>query len=104
MNNAFKGSRLITGIFVLIAGLTGCASNSGEKTGAYVDDTWITSKVKSKLIADGSVKARNIDVDVQRGVVTLSGTASTWEESNEAAAIARGVKGVQAVENDIKVE
>lgn len=104
MKNTFKGSWLVTSVFVLVAGLTGCASNSGEKTGAYVDDTWITSKVKSKLIADGSVKARNIDVDVERGVVTLSGTAGSWEESNEAAAIARGVKGVQAVENEIKVQ
>ncbi len=104
MKNTFKGNWLITGVFILIAGLTGCASSSGERTGAYVDDSWITSKVKSKLIADGSVKARNIDVDTQSGVVTLTGTASTWEESNEAADIARGVKGVQSVQNDLRVQ
>ncbi len=104
MKNTFKGNWLITGVFILIAGLTGCASNSGERTGAYVDDSWITSKVKSKLVADGSVKARNIDVDTKSGVVTLTGTASTWQESNEAAEIARGVKGVQSVQNDLRVQ
>ena len=59
MKKIFKGSWLLTGVFVLIAGLAGCA-NSGEKSGAYVDDSWITSKVKSEMVANKSVHARNI--------------------------------------------
>ena len=104
MNKTFKGSWLIAG--VLIAGLAGCASSggTGEKTGEYVDDAWITSKVKSKMIADDEVKAHNIDVDTDKGVVTLSGTAESWQEANKAADIARGVKGVTAVENDIRIQ
>ena len=103
MKKIFEGSWLLTGVFVLIAGLAGCA-NSGEKSGAYVDDSWITSKVKSEMVANKSVHARNITVNTTRGVVTLSGTATTWDESNKAAEIARGVKGVQSVENDIHVQ
>jgi osmotically-inducible protein OsmY len=100
MMKTFRGSWLLTG--VLIAGLAGCAG-SGQKSGEYVDDSWITSKVKSEMIADKSVSARNINVKTTAGVVTLSGTAPTWEESNKAAAIAHGVKGVKQVENDIRV-
>lgn len=103
MKKPFKGSWLLTGI--LIAGLAGCASSgTGEKTGAYVDDAWITSKVKSKMIADQEVKAHKIDVDTSQGVVTLSGTAENWQVANKAADIARGVKGVTAVENDIRIQ
>ena len=101
MKNAYRGSWLLMG--VLIAGLAGCA-NTGEKTGAYVDDSWITSKVKSEMIANKSVKARDISVNTDRGVVTLSGTAATWDESNKAAEIAHGVKGVISVQNDIHVQ
>ena len=101
MRNAYRGSWLLMG--VLIAGLAGCA-NTGEKTGAYVDDSWITSKVKSEMIANKSVKARDISVNTDRGVVTLSGKAATWDESNKAAEIAHGVKGVTSVQNDIQVQ
>jgi osmotically-inducible protein OsmY len=101
MKNAFRGSLLV--MSVLIAGLAGCA-NSGEKSGAYVDDSWITSKVKSEMIADKSVKARDISVNTKKGVVTLTGNTATWDESNKAAEIARSVKGVHSVENDIHVQ
>ncbi len=101
MKHALRGSLLV--MSVLIAGLAGCA-NSGEKSGAYVDDSWITSKVKSEMVANKNVKARDISVNTNRGVVTLSGTAASWDESNKAAEIARSVKGVQSVENDIHVQ
>jgi len=87
---------------VLIA-LLGCA-NAGEKTGAYVDDSWITSKVKSQMLADKTVKGTNITVNTTKGVVTLSGTAASQEESHKAAEIARNVQGVKEVENQIHVQ
>ena len=102
MKKSFSGSWLITGVFVLLASLAGCAG-SGEKSGAYVDDSWITSKVKSEMIADKSVPARNINVKTTRGVVTLSGNVDNWAASNKAAEIAHSVKGVTQVENDIRV-
>jgi osmotically-inducible protein OsmY len=101
MKNAFRGSWVVMG--VLITGLVGCA-NTGQKTGAYVDDSWITTKVKSELIAENDTKAHNISVNTTKGVVTLTGTAETAQESNKAAEIARRVEGVKAVENDIRVQ
>jgi len=104
MNKTFRGNLLVAG--ALILGLAGCASSggTGQKTGAYVDDAWITSKVKSTMIADHDVKAHNINVDTSHGVVKLTGTAESWQEANKAAEIARGIKGVTAVENEIRVQ
>ena len=103
MRTTTSGSLMV--ISVLIAGLMGCAnSGTGEKTGAYVDDSWITTKVKSTMAADKEVAAHNITVDTSKGVVTLSGTAKSGHESRKAAEIARGIKGVVAVENHISVQ
>jgi len=103
MKNAFSGSWILAG--ALILALAGCASSgTGEKTGEYVDDAWITTKVKSELIADSDTKAGNINVETSNGKVTLTGTAKTWQESDKAAQIARGIKGVTGVENDIRVQ
>jgi len=103
MKNAFSGTWVLAG--ALILGLAGCASSgTGQKTGEYVDDSWITTKVKSEMIADTEVKANNINVETSKGVVTLTGTAATSQESDKAAQIARGIKGVTGVENDIRVQ
>jgi len=103
MKNAFSGTWVLAG--ALILGLAGCASSgTGQKTGEYVDDSWITTKVKSEMIADKEVKANNINVETSKGVVTLTGTAATSQESDKAAQIARGIKGVTGVENDIRIQ
>src|SRR5512145_2431707 len=101
MKNVVGGKLVVMG--VLIAGLAGCAG-SGQKSGAYVDDSWITTKVKSEMIANNDVAARNISVNTSKGVVTLTGTAATAQEANKAAEIARGIEGVKGVENDIRVQ
>ena len=101
MKNVFKGSWLLVG--VLLLGLAGCA-NTGQKTGAYVDDSWITTKVKSELIAENDTSARNISVKTVKGVVTLTGTADSMHESRKATAIARNVAGVTSVENDLRIK
>jgi osmotically-inducible protein OsmY len=101
MNKMFRGSWIFA--IVLIASLVGCA-NSGEKSGAYVDDSWITTKVKSDLLATKDISSTNISVKTTKGVVTLTGTAKTLTESNKAAQVARGVSGVTIVENDIRIE
>jgi osmotically-inducible protein OsmY len=101
MKNVVSGKLVV--MSVLIAGLAGCAG-SGQKSGAYVDDSWITTKVKSEMIANNDVAARNISVNTSKGVVTLTGTAATAQEANKAAEIARGIEGVKAVENDIRVQ
>jgi osmotically-inducible protein OsmY len=101
MKNAFRGSWALAG--VLILGLAGCAG-SGEKTGTYVDDSWITTKVKSDLLAAKDVSSTHISVTTTKGVVTLTGTAATMHESSKATEVARAVSGVKGVENDIRIQ
>ena len=68
-----------------------------------VDDTWITTKVKSKLVQDKSVRAANIHVKTVNGEVELTGTARSRSEAARAASLARNVKGVRTVRNDLEV-
>jgi osmotically-inducible protein OsmY len=103
MKNVFGKSAIVMAALVL--GLAGCAStNTGEKTGEYVDDSWITTKVKSQLVTESDTKARNISVNTKDGKVTLSGTAESRDESYRAAEIARNTKGVTGVQNDIRIQ
>jgi hyperosmotically inducible protein len=101
MKSVFRGRWVLVGMLILA--LAGCA-DAGEKTGTYVDDSWITTKVKSDLLAAKDVSSTHISVTTTKAVVTLTGTAATTQESNKAAEIARGVAGVKDVKNDIRVQ
>jgi hyperosmotically inducible protein len=90
---------------MLIAALAACAgTRTKESTGEFVDDSAITTKVKAALAADPVTKAREIGVSTFKGVVQLSGFVSTAEEKNKAAEVARSVKGVTDVKNNITVK
>jgi len=76
----------------------------GETTiGSWVDDVLITSKVRSKLIANTEIRARDIDVSSSQGVVTLIGRVSSQTIKSDAERIARGTKGVKDVSNELLV-
>jgi hyperosmotically inducible protein len=82
----------------------GYAVGSDERSaGTMVDDGAITAKVKTELIGDKNVKARNIDVDTVSGVVVLSGYVDSQHESNRAAFLAKSVSGVVRVRNELQV-
>ncbi len=63
-----------------------------------VNDSWITTKVKSSLLADTSVSGTKIDVDTVDGVVYLTGTAKNKAQVDEAKKIAAGIEGVGKVD------
>jgi hyperosmotically inducible periplasmic protein len=96
-------------IFAALAGITivsstGCAVGRGqESVGAYVDDTGITTVVKTKFAEDPTVAATSISVETMKGVVQLSGFAKSNAEKMQAENIARNVKNVKSVRNDIIV-
>lgn len=91
----------LTGIAVIS---TGCAVMRGqETTGAYVDDTAITTAVKAKMVEDKTVAASSISVETLNGTVQLSGFAKSAAEKMQAENIARGVRNVKSVRNDIAV-
>lgn len=71
-----------------------------DETGDSIDDAWITSKVKTQLLADAAVKGTQIDVDTKANVVTLTGTAETAAAKDAAVRIAAGTKGVKTVVAD----
>src|ERR1035437_7924620 len=89
---------------VVLITMPGCAVNRGQETvGAYVDDTGITTLVKSRFVEAKQVDAASIRVEALNGTVMLSGFAKNSAERNTAEAIARGVKGVKSVKNEITV-
>ena len=94
--------------FAALAGITiigtGCAVGRGQETaGAYVDDAAITAAVKAKFVEDKTVSAMAISVETLNGTVQLSGFAKSAAEKMQAENIARGVKNVKNVRNDIVV-
>ena len=98
--------RLTTLLFAasLIA-VAGCASTpTKEGTGEYVDDSVVTAKVKASIFNEPTLKATEINVETFKGDVQLSGFVANPESIQKAAEIARGVKGVNSVKNDIRVK
>jgi hyperosmotically inducible periplasmic protein len=84
-------------IAVLI--LMGCASTTGQQSaGRVVDDSAITTKVKSSFLADPVVSATAISVDTTDGVVSLSGIAKSEQERQRAIQLAQSTQGVRVVD------
>src|SRR3954465_604594 len=70
-----------------------------------VKDSMITAKVKAEMARDKTVSATTIKVETDAGgIVRLSGTAKSPEESSRAESLAKSVKGVTSVENQVKVQ
>ena len=90
----------ITMIFML-----GCASTpKHEGTGEYVDDSVITTKVKAEIFEEPGLKSAEINVETFKGVVQLSGFVSSQASIDKAVQVARAVKGVKSVKNDMRVK
>jgi osmotically-inducible protein OsmY len=96
------------GYFVLVmlmVAFVACASTSKqESTGQYVDDSVITTKVKSLLAADDFLKSFEISVETYKGTVQLSGFVGSQKAVDKAGEIAAGVKGVNSVKNNLIVK
>ena len=83
---------------------TGCAVSRGQQTvGSYVDDTGITTLIKSRFVESKAVDAVAISVETLNGTVMLSGFAKSGTERMAAENIARGVTGVKLVKNEITI-
>lgn len=99
--------RLINNLlFSLVLAMTtvGCAgSPTQESTGEYFDDSLITTKVKSSLLADARVRSQDIGVETFKGTVQLSGFVDSKAIANAAVDITRRIKGVRAVNNSLVI-
>lgn len=83
----------------------GCAATSTrQSTGAYLDDTAITTKVKAAIFNDASLKSNDISVTTLEGRVQLSGFVDTRANIAQAGTVAKGVGGVTSVRNDLRLK
>jgi len=102
---------LATTCFVIGTALMPVAAHAGDSdvdrqhVGTYVKDSAITAKVKAKLAEEklGTLARVRVDTD-NKGVVVLSGTVRSQEESDEAASIARATEGVTSIVNHLRIK
>lgn len=91
---------LLTFVFAFFVG---CSSTpTQESTGEYVDDTVLTTRVKAAIFNEPSLKSAEINVETFKGVVQLSGFVSSNADIEKAVNIARSIKGVKSVKNDMR--
>lgn len=97
----FRG---LVAVLVIFA-LTACASTSKhESTGEYIDDSTITTKIKTDLLADNILKGFEITVETYKGIVQLSGFVDTEATKERAGSIAAKVAGVKEVRNNLNLK
>lgn len=103
----FKINRTIK-VLACIAFVTlflGCAATrTQESTGGFIDDSVITTKVKTAILKDPELKVLQIDVETFKGVVQLSGFVDSRQTSNRAEEVASSVNGVKGVKNSLIVK
>lgn len=75
-----------------------------EGKGEYFDDSVVTTKVKAAIFNEPSLKSAEINVETFKGAVQLSGFVSTEANAKKAVKVARSVKGVKSVKNDMRVK
>lgn len=89
----------------LITAFMGCAATqTRESTGQYVDDSTITTKVKTAILGEPGLKTLQITVNTYKGVVQLSGFVDSAQNAKKAGELARSVAGVTEVKNDLVVK
>jgi osmotically-inducible protein OsmY len=80
------------------------AKDAAAAVGEKVDDAQIVARLKSEFAADKDISAMAIDVDSKEGMVTLSGTVTNSDAKVRADRIARGMKDVKSVNNQLEVK
>ena len=99
--NVFIGYLIVV---MLLATFAACASSPEQSsTGEFVDDSVITTKIKSLLAADDFLKSFKISVETRKGIVQLSGFVDSQNAVNKAGQIAGSVGGVKSVKNGLIV-
>jgi hyperosmotically inducible protein len=90
---------------VILMATLGCASTrTHEGTGEYVDDSAITTKVKTAILSEPGLKVSEINVETFKGVVQLSGFVNSQDDIKSAVRVASTVSGVKSVKNDMRLK
>jgi len=106
MTVSLAGALLISGCGKKEEGPKPEAPKTEAKTtvGTEIDDSAITTKVKSALLGDPDVKSFDIKVETRKGEVQLSGFVDTQAQMDRAIAVAKGVEGVKSVDNKMSLK
>ena len=92
-----------TGFVAALAIAAPLAAGCGKTVGEAIDDTTITTRVKTAMLNDENVGGMRVDVDTFKGTVTLSGRVKSEAERQRAIAIARKTDGVVDVKDSLQV-
>jgi hyperosmotically inducible protein len=84
--------------------LSGCQAITGETLGQNIDDTTITTTVKTRLAQEKGATLTRVQVDTNRGVVQLSGVVDSTTDRIRAEEVTRRVDGVKKVVNNLQVK
>jgi len=104
MDTTLRRSGTVLTVLAVMMVLAACQSTTGKTLGENIDDAGITTAVKAKLAAEKVSTLTRIDVDTNQGVVALNGTVKTVEDKVRAEQIARQVKGVRDVVNNLRIQ
>ena len=83
--------------------LNGCQAMTGQTMGESMDDSMITSSVKTQLASDKLVTLTRVEVETNNGVVYLTGQVQTAEQRSHIGSLASQVKSVKQVVNNLQV-
>jgi hyperosmotically inducible protein len=83
---------------------SGTSASSDQLPGSVVDDTVITTKVKTALLADSDVKGLDVNVDTVKAIVTLNGAVNNQTQIDRAGKLATEVPGVKSVVNKLTIK
>ena len=79
-------------------------TNEAERVARNAGDAWVTTKVKTKILADDLLDKSDISVETDnKGVVTLTGTVPSEAARNRAVEITRTTEGVRTVVDKVVV-
>ena len=100
---------LLSGLSTLVTGCSGRQDNAPAlqartTIGTEIDDTVVTTRVKSALLADPDIKSFDLKVETRKGLVQLSGYVDNQTQIERAITATRGVEGVKDVENGITLK
>jgi osmotically-inducible protein OsmY len=96
--------RFFSAAILVVALLSGCQAMTGKTAGQTMDDAAVTTAVKAKLAGEKAITMTRIDVDTNRGVVSLNGVVDDPAMKARAEELAKQVKGVQQVNNNLQVQ
>jgi osmotically-inducible protein OsmY len=95
---------LAIGLCLAVAGATGCQSTSGKTAGQAMSDASMSTAVQATLTGDRVSNFTRVDVDTERGIVTLTGVVPSADHKARAGELARQVDGVKRVNNRLQIQ